>query len=262
MVRGGGRGEQQGIRPQDLEDRAPLDPVALPKRDVGPLATEQERGLAAWIAVRPLLKNLVVIDDEAVLVPDSVKDQVYLKTRRILLLAGIQAERAARHPGLRVAVAERVQHVPAHVAHGAQHVALPRGIRPEDASGGEHLDGAAALVPRYRARHALVGKGHREHRQFQPVPERAHVLSPERQQPRNTHGGLIIGHEAVHYGKSSIQQPTLSFGQAQTGYSLGCSHVTSRCARAPRRSGTCTPTLAETSGPRRFGAIAALTGGI
>src|SRR6185437_4593662 len=141
MVRGGGRGEQQGIRPQDLEDRAPLDPVALPKRDVGPLATEQERGLAAWIAVRPLLKNLVVIDDEAVLVPDSVKDQVYLKTRRILLLARIQAERAARHPGLRVTVAKRVQHVPAHVAQGAQDVALPRGIRPEDASGGEHLTG-------------------------------------------------------------------------------------------------------------------------
>src|SRR5690348_11090471 len=262
MVRRGPRREQQGIRPKDFEDRAPLGAVALSERDIGPLSAEQKRSLAAWIAVCPLLKNLGVIDDEAVLVPDSMKDQVYLKTRRTLLLARIQAERATRHPALRVTVAKRVQHMPAHVGHGAEHVALPRGIRPKDASGREHLDGAAALVPRHRARHALIGKGHREHRQFQPVPERAHVLSPERQQPRNTHGGLIIGHEAVHYGKSSIQQPTLSFGQAQTGYSLGCSHVTSRCARAPRRSGTCTPTLAETSGPRRFGAIAARAGSI
>jgi len=204
MVRGGRRRKQQGVRPKDLEDRAPLGAVALPERDIGPFAAEQERSLAAWIAVCPLLKNLGVIDDEAVLVPDSMKNQVHLKTRRTLLLARIQAERATRHPALRVTMAKRVQHMPAHVAHGAEHVTLPRGIRPKDASGGEHLDGAATLVPRHRARHALIGKGHREHRQFQPVPERAHVLSPERHQPRNTHRGLIIGHEAIHHGRPSI----------------------------------------------------------
>src|ERR1700745_3277028 len=124
-----------------------------------------------------------------------MKDQVYLKTRRTLLLARIQAERATRHPALRVTVAKGVQHMPAHVAHGAEHVTLPRGVRPEDASGREDLDGEATLAPRPRARPALTGKALREHRQFQPVPERAHVLSPERQQPGNTHKGLIIGYE-------------------------------------------------------------------
>src|SRR5215472_10444608 len=108
MVRGRPRRKQQGIRPEDFEDRAPLGAVALPKRDIEPLAAEHERGLAAWIAVRPLLKNLGVIDDEAVLVPDSMKDQVYLETRRTLLRARIQAERATRHPALRVTVAKRV----------------------------------------------------------------------------------------------------------------------------------------------------------
>src|SRR5579871_821294 len=199
MVRGGPRRKQQGIRPEDSEDRASLGAVALPERDFGPLAAEHKRSLAAWIAICPLLKHLGVIDDEAVLVPDSMKDQLYLKTRRTLLLARIQAEGAPRHPALRVTVAKRVQHMPAHVAHGAEHVALPRGIRPEDASGGEHLDGTATLVPRHRARHALIGKGHREHRQFQPVPERAHILSTERDQPRNTRRGPILGREASHY---------------------------------------------------------------
>lgn len=75
MVRGGPRGEQQGIRPKDPEDRASLGAVALPKRDIGPLAAEHKCSLAAWVAVCPLLKNLGVIDDEAVLVPDSMKDQ-------------------------------------------------------------------------------------------------------------------------------------------------------------------------------------------
>src|SRR5690349_547025 len=124
-----------------------------------------------------------------------MKDQVYLKTRRSLLLARIQAERATRHPALRVTVAKRVQHMAAHVAHGAEHVALPRGVRPEDAGGGEHLDGTATLVPRHRARHALIGKARREHWQFQPVPKRPHVLSAERDQPGNTPRGLIIGHK-------------------------------------------------------------------
>src|SRR5690242_9447951 len=143
MVRGGRRRKQQGVRPEDLEDRAPLGAVALPERDIGPLAAEQKRSLAAWIAVCPLLKNLGVIDDVAVLVPGSVKDQVYLKTRRALLLARIQAERATSDPAFRVTMAKRVQHMPAHVAHGAEHVALPRGIRAKDARGGEHLDGTA-----------------------------------------------------------------------------------------------------------------------
>src|SRR5690349_11251847 len=209
MVRGGRRRKQQGIRPKDSEDRAPLGAVALSEHDIGPLTAEHKRSLAARIAVCPLLKNLGVIDDEAVLVPDSMKDQVYLKPRRTLLLARIQAERATRHPALRVTVAKGVQHMPAHVAHGAEHVALPRGVRPEDASSREDLDGTATLVPRHRAWHALIGKARREHRQFQPVPERAHVLSPERQQPGNTHRGLILGHEAVHYRNPQLATNTV-----------------------------------------------------
>src|SRR5947208_14447160 len=105
MVRGGRRRQQQGIRPKDFEDRAPLGAVALPKRDIGPLAAEHKRSLAARIRVCPLLKNLGVIDDEAVLVPDSMKDQDYLTTRRTLLLLRIHAEHATRHPALRVTLA-------------------------------------------------------------------------------------------------------------------------------------------------------------
>src|SRR5581483_1844161 len=111
MVRGGSRRHEQGIRPEDSEDRAPLGAVALPERDIGALAAEHERSPAARITVCPLLKHLDVIDDEAVLVPDPVKDQVCFKTRRTLLLARIQAERATRHPALRITVAKRVQHM-------------------------------------------------------------------------------------------------------------------------------------------------------
>ena len=51
MVRGGRRRKQQGIRPKDSEDRAPLGAVALPKRDIGPLSAEHKRKVLAEGAI-------------------------------------------------------------------------------------------------------------------------------------------------------------------------------------------------------------------
>lgn len=174
-----GRGccrQEQRVRSDQLLDRPRLLPVDGTSFHLVAFTAEDQRSPALGVAVRPLLDHMLVIEDETVLMSDTIEHKIDFEPRGLRACISIEHEGTPWDLPFGVPQAEGVKHVAAHVIHRLEQIALARAIRTEDPSDSEHVERSTSLSPRNGTDELSFSNGSGEQRELQLVTEGSDVL--------------------------------------------------------------------------------------